>query len=280
MTPSITACVPTLDNSETLCKVLESIKQQTLPVRQLIVIDDGSRVPAVENCKTQGVEFHRNDICRGRGYARAEAIKEANHQLVFFCDATNIVPENFLAEAAPHFEDPKVAAVSGRIANIEKNAGAALRWRGRHLFKEDHIWGEKPLLASSLSTYGTLMRKEAVLSVGNFDPNLVHSEDQELGSRLIKAGFSIVGDPSLVVYSLRNDSVLSVLERYWRWNGGVEENMNFSDYLHAIRASLNPMLIGDVRDRDLKSALISLLCPHYGFLRSISRLILGKNQRL
>ena len=85
----------------------------------------------------------------------------------------------------------------------------------RHLFKEDHIWGEKPLLASSLSTYGTLMRKEAVLSVGNFDPNLVHSEDQELGSRLIKAGFSIVGDPSLVVYSL----LMIPYFPFWRGTG-------------------------------------------------------------
>ena len=77
------------------------------------------------------------------------------------------------------------------------------RWRGRHLFKESYNFGTEPKEASSLTTYGTLMRRDSVIEVGNFNQNLRHSEDRELGQRLISAGFKIIGDPNLVVYSIK-----------------------------------------------------------------------------
>jgi hypothetical protein len=112
------------------------------------------------------------------------------------------------------------------------------------------------------------MRRCSIEEVGNFDASLTHSEDQELGTRLIKAGYSLLGIPSLVAYSIRHDTLTSVLERYWRWYGGVDSKMGLLDYFHAIKASFKPMIHQDLKSRDLASALISFACPHYGYLRA------------
>ena len=116
--------------------------------------------------------------------------------------------------------------------------------------------------------------------VGNFNPELRHSEDRELGNRLLKAGYKIIGDPNLVVYSIKKDSALSVLERYWRWYGGTDEKFTLKDYWHAIKSSFRPMMEEDIRANDFKSAFISFLCPHYGFFRHLYRGLSGKIQKL
>jgi cellulose synthase/poly-beta-1,6-N-acetylglucosamine synthase-like glycosyltransferase len=131
----------------------------------------------------------------------------------------------------------------------------------------------------SLTTYGTILRRSAVLDVGNFNSALRHSEDKDLGKRLLNAGYKIIGDPNLIVYSIKKDSVLSVLERYWRWYGGEGESMCFYDYLMAIKASIRPMIQQDIMASDLKSALISFLCPHYGYCRYLFRKLTGKIQK-
>ena len=140
--------------------------------------------------------------------------------------------------ALSHFNNDKVSAVSGLINNNSNVDSFASKWRGRHLFKENHHFGKQVHDAKSLTTYGTILRRSAVMDVGNFNPSLRHSEDKDLGKRLLDAGYKIIGDPNLVVYSIKKDSVLSVLERYWRWYGGEDESMSLNDYWNAIKASI------------------------------------------
>ena len=156
----------------------------------------------------------------------------------------------------------------------------ALNWRGRHLFKQDHDFGKISHEAVSLTTYGTILRRSSVLDVGNFNPSLRHSEDRDLGKRLLNSGYKIIGDPNLVVYSIKKDSIFSVLERYWRWYGGEDENMSLCDYLNAIKASFKPMIQQDLKAKDWRAAIVSFLCPHYVLMRYLYRKITGKLQKI
>jgi cellulose synthase/poly-beta-1,6-N-acetylglucosamine synthase-like glycosyltransferase len=276
---SISACIPALNNFDTLESVLTSIKNQTHSIEQIFVFDDGSRTSLSEMCQTFGVNFKRFKLSKGRGFIRNHSIEESTTDLVLFCDASNKLSPSFVKEAIPHFATPAVAAVSGMIANDTTMVDTVSNWRSRHLFKSQFDFGTAPQEAPSLTTYGTILRKSAVLKVGNFNPNLTHSEDKELGTRLIKNGYKIIGDPNLVVYSIKKDTVFSVLERYWRWYGGIEEKMTFKEYLHAIKASIKPMMQQDLMNEDWKSAFISILCPHYGYARAKFREFSGKAQK-
>ena len=142
------------------------------------------------------------------------------------------------------------------------------KWRSRHLFKEEVDFGQKPQSTTLLITYGTLLRKSHTLQIGNFNQDLRHTEDGELGQRLLAAGYSLLGYPQLKVFSLVENNLWEVLERYWRWYIGKNEQMNIHDYFHAIKASIKPMAQTDFTQGDWGCIPISLLCPHYCFAKT------------
>ena len=265
---SITACIPCFNNDQTLSTVINSVVSQKHKIDEIIVIDDGSSDSSKIIAQSKSDKVYANDTNMGRGYTRKKAVESASGDLILFCDATNVLPVDFLNKAIRFFRDPTVAAVSGRINNHSNITGIIPRWRGRHLFKESESYQRESIPVSNLTTYGTLMRRSSIEKVGNFDATLTHSEDHELGRRLMNGGYSLLGIPSLVTYSIRRDTLTSVLERYWRWNGGIDGKMGLPDYFRAIKASFKPMIQQDLKSRDFASALISFACPHYGYLRA------------
>ena len=266
-----------------LIDCVESIKAQTHQVSEIIIIDDNSqdydKVFEKNICK-DNISFHRNSENKGRGFCRNLAIKECKSDYVFFCDSTNIACKYFVEKALASFTNKNIASVGGRILDGVKTSFFSQSWRNRHLFKSEHDYGTSTHNASSLNTYGVLINCNAVKRIGNFNPSLRHSEDRDLGKRLLNAGYKIIGDPNLIVYSIKKDSVLSVLERYWRWYGGTDEKFTLKDYWHAIKASFRPMIQEDIKAYDWRSAFISFLCPHFGFLRHLYRKLSGKIQKL
>jgi cellulose synthase/poly-beta-1,6-N-acetylglucosamine synthase-like glycosyltransferase len=265
---SVSGFVPSFNNEASVARALTSIQSQSIPVVQLFLVDDGSTDDSRSVAEQLGVTvipMHRN---AGRGAVRAAAMELANHDLVLFCDATNYLPDDFLLKASHWFTDPAVAGVFGRISQIEARC-LADRWRGRHLFRMDEVMAVQH--NALLSTYGCVLRREAVMQVGNFDRTLRHSEDAELGRRLLAAGFDVVFDPSIIVVSAVSNSLAQVLERYWRWYAGPGEEVTLRSYLKQMWYALKVMVRQDFKDGDLLSMLVSLLVPHYQFWRSYSR---------
>jgi glycosyltransferase involved in cell wall biosynthesis len=277
---SISACIPFFNNIDTLEQIIESISSQGIKFSDIYIYDDGSHTAPSSICKSTSTNLHQFKKNKGRGFIRNKAILNAEADLILFCDATNILSAGFIEYAIKYFDQNQVAAVSGKISNHPNLNNFSSTWRGRHLFKECFDFATIAEEATSLTTYGTILRRSAVLDVGNFNPELVHSEDKELGNRLLKAGYKIIGDPNLIVYSIKRDTIFSVLERYWRWYGGTDEKFTLRDYLYAIKASFRPMMQEDIRANDWRSALISFLCPHYGLFRHLYRTFSGKIQKL
>ena len=263
---AITACIPYYNNKNTIRSVVDSIQSQQTSIREIIVWDDGSKESPKELLTFNNVHIKANSITKGRGFVRNALCREASNEIILFCDGTNRLPSNFVNIGITHFQNPMCAAVSGLIINDKSLQGTSIRWRGRHLFKEEFNFGETHQNVHNLTTYGTLIRRSVVLEVGNFNENLWHSEDKELGKRIVAAGYKIIGDPKLFAHSIKHDSWMSVLERYWRWYGGIDGKMNFLDYCHSIKASFKPMIIEDLLANDIPSALLSFVCPHYGYL--------------
>lgn len=264
----ISAYSPFFNNGQTILATLESLQAQTIRPTEIFGLDDGSTDNASRMIEDRGFRCLRQDQNHGRGAARYRAMLESTGDLVLCCDATNVLPKYFLESLLPWFEDPKVAAVYGLIQDPHPR-GAVARWRARHLFKAGHpmsIGMNGPLI-----TYGAILRRSSVLEVGNFNPSLRHSEDYELGERLLAAGYEIVFDPRVPVICNVQNSLSEVLERYWRWYAGVNETMSLRHYFTACIFSMKVMAKQDLVHRDLFAALISLLCPHYQFWRTLAR---------
>jgi GT2 family glycosyltransferase len=249
---------------------VKSIKTQSIPVTETLIIDDGSLEPCPheELIEDSDIRIIRLDRNRGRGYCRNLAFRETAGQFVLNLDATNSLEDRFIEKALPHFSDSRIAAVSGALIS-QKKEKAVDRWRARHLFRESSLkdaWAEP---CSMLITYGTLFTRQAIEKVGGFDPQLRFKEDQDMGDRLAEAGYQIIGDPELEVYPSISNTVGEVLERYARWYMDTDEKPSLRGYLHNLRASFRPMMERDLREGDWGSAFISMLAPHFQLYHSI-----------
>lgn len=261
----VSAYIPCFNNSQTIAEAIRGIQAQSFPAAELFVVDDASIDGSVELAQSLSVKVVRHQQNLGRGAVRARAIQEARHDLVLCCDATNVLDRDFLKLALRWFDDPRIAAVYGRLAQLPAQTLAA-RWRGRHLYRLD----QPPQVrrGALLATGGALARTSTVRAVGNFDRRLRHSEDRELGQRLLDAGYDVIYDPNLAIVSIAKNTLGQVLERHWRWNAGQDEAIGCSGYLRQIAYSIKVMARQDLRARDPWSAAISLLSPHYQFWRA------------
>jgi glycosyltransferase involved in cell wall biosynthesis len=266
MNVSLTGCVPFYNNKSTVVSALKSLADQSLPIDELFGLNDASTDGGQEFLEANGFRCLHQPTNLGRGAARNRAMSEATGELVVCCDATNVLPKEFVRSLLHWFDDPKVAAVYGWIQDAHPR-GAVSRWRARHLFKAGHPM--KVERRATLITYGTILRRSAVLQVGNFNPSLPHSEDAELGKRLLQAGYDIIGDPSVPVLCNVQNTLWQVMERYCRWYFGDDHRLSYSVFLKSVAYSLKVMFREDLRDVDLQAGFISLLLPYYRLLRSL-----------
>ena len=262
----VTAFIPCFNNESTLRKAVESVVNQSLEVNEILVVDDGSGDGSTETISDLDVPILRNEQNEGRGAARARAMREAGGELVLCCDATSTLAPDFLENGLSLFEDPQVGGVVGTFCSRDRTSVSA-RWRARHLFKEGIKFQRSD--RAPLATGGAILRRSAVLEVGNFNEALRHSEDADLGRRLALAGFKIVKIPECVVYYDVKNTLSEVLERYSRWYIGAEGTYSIKRYMKEIIYSIRVMASIDFAEGDWACALVSLFSPHYRFWKAV-----------
>jgi glycosyltransferase involved in cell wall biosynthesis len=264
--PSISAYVPCFNNATTVRAAVTSLLSQTIAPQEVLVVDDGSTDGSVERLEGLDVRVIRNACNQGRGAVRRRGMYEARCELVLCCDATKVLEPTFVQKALPWFQDPQVAGVFGKLTQPPPTTSID-RWRGRHLFKLGTA--QAPRRDALLATGGAILRASAVRSAGGYNALRRHAEDGDLGSRLLSANFVVAYDPALEVMTIGSNSVRQVLERYSRWHAGVDQAPSWIGYWKNIGYSIKAMAAADLQDADPQSALISLMCPHYQFWRSV-----------
>jgi glycosyltransferase involved in cell wall biosynthesis len=256
--PHVSAAIPCHNGGLAIRRCLASLRRQNFPIDEIFVVDDGSND---RSCAGLPVPVFRLPENQGRGAARAETVRRATGLFLLSCDATKEAPPDFLERAMRWVRDERVAAVFGSVRQVQA-ATTADRWRGRHLFRL--FDASRVNRRASLATTCCLLRLSAVRVVGNFNESLREREDQELGERLINAGFEVVFDPDLFCLETRSDTLGEVLSRYARWNL-ENSSMTLSEYRRQITYAYKVLLSKDCQERDLPAAMITLLLPHYLF---------------
>ncbi len=259
------AYIPCFNNAATLAQAIQGVLSQASPPDELFVVDDASTDNSVSVAESMGVRVVRHAVNQGRGAVRARAMTEARHDLVLGCDAVNQLEAGFCEKALRWFDRSDLAGVCG-IMIQGPSPYAAVRWRGRHLFK--YADTTQPLHNAPLATGGAFLRASLVRKIGNFNSGLRHSEDADLGQRLIAAGYDLVRDPALRIFALEHNTPSKVLERYWRWNAGADEQIGVQGYIKLMAYAIKVMAAKDLAARDYRALLITLMCPHYQFWKS------------
>jgi len=207
-----------------------------------------------------------NKTNKGRGFCRDLGVRMTTGNFILMVDATNYIEPDFIKKSMIHFSDSSIGAVSGALTSLNRN-DVLSRWRSRHLFKENER-DKDAVKCSMLITYGTLFTRASIEMSGGFDPSLRFKEDQDLGTRFRKFNFFVIGDPNILIYCSKLNSITELLERYSRWYMDAEEKPSLLGYIHNIKASFTPMIVKDLKEGDIYSIFISLLTPHFQLFHS------------
>lgn len=262
----ISAYVPCYNDASTVGETIKSLQAQTVSIDEIFVIDDGSIDDSVRVANACGVRVIENGRNTGRGAVRARAMQMARNELVFCLDASKVISPKYLEHALSWPLVGKEAGVFGRII-LNHPRTLSERWANRHIYEMTESAANSHGL---LVTAGSLLRKSIVLEVGNFNRLCRHSEDRELGHRLLQANYDVIFDPVLTILDARQKNLSDVLETYWRWHAGDKETVDFEAYLRQVIYSVKVLAARDIKSNDPAAVFVSLLSPHYQLWRSLT----------
>jgi GT2 family glycosyltransferase len=212
----VTVYIPACNAAAFLPRALDGLLAQTHPPDEILVIDDGSRDSTSEiAARYPAVTLVRHGSNRGLGAARNTAFQSARNGLVASLDADCVPDPAWLANLLPPLADPQVAGVGGFLAEGVQRTMAD-RWRRAHMPQE---WGEAPLRDPRfLFGCNNIFRKSAVLEAGGYDERMrTNGEDVDLSQRLRARGWHLTYEPAARATHLRQDTIRSILDTYWRW---------------------------------------------------------------
>lgn len=191
---SVSIVIPTKDRPVGLARAVSSAKAALPNDGEIIVVDDGSKVPATRVIREgEGVRLVRNEGMRsGPSAARNFGVGLAEHPLILFLDDDDQVlptyPQRIIQVATMEMD-----AGYGICARIRRKPGSKDKIdsrRGRLGYRDTST----PLISRLTGTGGLWVRRDVFVDVGGLDEHLLIHEDIELCMRLAKAGIGMFFD--------------------------------------------------------------------------------------
>ena len=216
----LTVYIPCYNAARFIEASIQALLAQTRPPDEVLVIDDGSSDNSVKLASCFPVRVIRHEKNKGLAAARNTAFVCATHPFVGAIDADVLPDPTWLEYLVEHFVDPRVAGVGGRLIEAHRSTPADA-WRAEQMPQDlglERIDIEQPS-HRRLGGFGTICRKEVVLSVGGYDEKYrTNYEDVDLCARLLAAGHKLVFEPRSIAYHQRRDSIRSVIRTSWHWD--------------------------------------------------------------
>lgn len=183
--------IPAYDVADYLAGAVESVRRQTRPVRELIVVDDGSSDATVKVARACAETWAKEGrVLRvitqtnaGAAAARNRGLELAESAWVAFLDADDRWHPTLLEELASTLEGaPSAQLVFPQVRYVDEQdrpLGIESR-RGRARVGLKELLLDNPIHTAS----GVLVRTEALRKIGGFDPEQRACNDLEAWVRL------------------------------------------------------------------------------------------------
>jgi glycosyltransferase involved in cell wall biosynthesis len=210
---TISVIVPAYNAARTIMKTIESVQQQTFPDFELIVINDGSTDRTLELLRT--VKDPRIKIFSyengGVSVARNRGIAHATGDFLAFIDTDDLWTSDKLELQLAALKQRPEAGVAYSWTSFMDDQGGAFHG-AKSVFYEGNVYA-KLLIGNFLdSGSNPLIRRQAIESVGVFDPKLTHGEDWELYLRLAARWPFVVVPLPQIFYRQTSGSAMSKIE--------------------------------------------------------------------
>jgi glycosyltransferase involved in cell wall biosynthesis len=218
----------TLGRSDCIGRFIRSLEKQEHKDIELIIVDQNNddRVAQLLRLLKSSVNItHLRFDEVGLSKARNYGLKYASGDIVTFPDDDCWYPSDLLTRVEKIFQVNKyLSGVTGKV--IDEGGDTISRFaQSPSLLKRNNVWKR----ATSVAFF---LRHETVRIVGKFDESLgvgadtiwQSGEDIDYPIRIVKAGYKLLYDPSIIVYHpsvLKNGYTEKVIKRAFDYGAGI-----------------------------------------------------------
>lgn len=195
--------IPAHNEEDCIAQTLESLVNQSLPAKQIVVVNDNSTDDTqqiVENYVNQYANISIvNSVSSNKHLPGSKIINafykgfetlDQNYDVICKFDADLIFPKNYLEQLESHFHQNEYLGMVAGFCYIEKNN----KWVLENLTRKDHIRG-------ALKAY----RKQCFLDIGKLKPSMGWDTVDELLAKYYN--WDLLTDESLHVKHLKPTGV-------------------------------------------------------------------------
>ena len=190
------------ENPQYLKECFESLKNQTLPATEIVVLFDGAVTTELEAIVTEYeailpikvVKFPQN---RGLGKTLNDGLNYCSHEWVFRMDTDDIcVPERFEKQVKFIQQHPDVIMLGGQIAEFGENINDIVAYRNVPTSQEEIVRFTR--LRCPFNHMTVVYKKSKVLECGGYQGL---QEDYTLWIKMVATGLNIANLSDILVYA-------------------------------------------------------------------------------
>lgn len=251
--PSISVVMPVYNGAATIAESINSVLAQTVPVLEIVVVDDGStdETIAILSRYRDRVRVIRQNRAGNAG-ARNRGVLEARGDWIAVLDADDLWRPDKLEKQIVHCDSADVIYAANRNFGDCSRVGE-LRSIDPYCAPHDPL---RILMVENFITHSTvLVRRDSILAVGNYDDSLRSACDWDLWLRLAHAGVRFRGVPEPLVD--------------YRWISGTtsrrNHHQNALNRLRVVKRAIERSGLSRIGLHTLRRALHNVCCTSAWF---------------
>lgn len=218
----VSVCLAVYDSIDTVSQAIDSAIFQDFEDKEIILYCDGctdgtDQLIVDRYSHVPSLSVYTSAVNRGIGFSRNFLLQKAQGEFIAFFDTDDVSSERRLSVQYEYFNLitqnlPKVVVFAGcdrfypngKVVSTQ-SIGSGLKVDGipaSSSFLDKYMLGNRssgPMWGDGASTKSMFARKEDLIDVGGFDPNLRRLEDFDICVRLALDGFRFCGpEPTLI----------------------------------------------------------------------------------
>ena len=271
-TPKISLIMSVYNGEDYLSEAIESVLNQTFTDFELIVINDCSTDKTYEILKRfaeldKRVKVHTNEVNLRLPSSLNKAISYAQGKYIARMDADDIcLPERLEKQYKFMENNPSVALSSCRFMTLKNGLVSSGGCGG----KSDNESIKALLLVTNPILHpGIIAKTDAIRSLG-YDKNFTCTEDMELWTRFVMAGYDIEIMPEyLMIYRLHDKQITeTTLTTQHKEVIAIQKNY-YGALLETMNSEQEEFYIRGIYFRENKD--IDKFCEFYKWLKAVNR---------
>lgn len=225
----LSVLIPAYNEAESIGDTIRSLRGQTFPVYEIIVIDDCSTDDTGDIARSLGATVIRPSNNTGsKAGAQNFALGMVETEFTMAIDADTTLAADAIEKLLAAFDDPSTVAACGFV--IPRNV-RTLWERGRYIeymfafsfYKPIQDYYDKPLISSGcFSAY----RTEVLREIGGWSTRTL-AEDMDLTWSFYQAGHRVRFIPEATCYPIEPHTFSLMRKQLRRWSHGFVQNIQF-----------------------------------------------------